>query len=85
MPCVLQNGNEVTLATAEDFKPTQTEEYPFEVIWMKTRFKSICPVNSLPYCPEIKRIAKSTAFDCIITSEVFSLNSLMLSMHSRKI
>lgn len=80
----LQNGDEVTLATAEDFKPTQTEEYPFEVIWMKTRLKSICPVNSLPYCPEIKRIAKSTAFDCIITSEVFSLNSLMLSMHSRK-
>lgn len=80
----LQNGDDVTLAAAEDFKPTLSEKYPFEVIWMKTKLKSICPVNSLPYCPEIKKVIKCTAFDYIITSEVFSLNSLMLSIHSRR-
>lgn len=77
-------GIDITLICAEDYKPTQNEEYPFKVIWAKTKFKKICFPNSLPYCPEIKRIVKNGNYDLIISSEVFSLNSLMLSIHTKK-
>lgn len=73
-------GNEVVLAAAEDYKPEMPEEYPFEVIWLETKLKKLFPVNSLPFCPQIRKIAKSGNYDLIITSEVFSLNSLMLSL-----
>ncbi|MCC8073703.1 MAG: glycosyltransferase [Clostridiales bacterium] len=76
--------NEVVLAAAEDFQPVNHESYPFSVVWMKTKLKKICPPNVLPYCPEIKNIAKKGNFDMIITSEVFSLNSLMLVIRSKK-
>lgn len=77
-------GIDISLVCAEDYKPTQNEEYPFKVIWVKTKFKKICFPNSLPFCPEVKKITKEGNFDLIISSEVFSLNSLMLSIHSRK-
>lgn len=80
----MQKGIEVTLAAAEDFKPTENEEYPFNVLWMKTKLKKICKPNVFPYCPEIKRIIKDEKYDLIISSEVFSINSLMLSLHSKK-
>lgn len=80
----MQKGHEITLATCEDYKPLENEEYPFEVVWMRAKLKRLCPVNSLPYCPEVKALAKKGGYDLIITSEVFSLNSLMLSMSMPK-
>ncbi|MGN0521521.1 MAG: glycosyltransferase family 4 protein, partial [Eubacterium sp.] len=80
----IKNGAEVVLAAAEDYKPKEAEDYPFEVIWLKTKFKKFFPPNSLPFCPDIKRTAKNAGFDLIITSEVFSLNSLMLAVSTPK-
>lgn len=77
-------GIDITLACAEDYKPTDDESYPFNVLWLKTKFKKICFPNSLPFCPEIVKIALKGNYDLIISSEVFSLNSLMLSIHSKK-
>ncbi len=77
-------GCDITLAAAEDYKPESDEEYPFEIIWMKTKLKRFCIPNALPFCPEIKDIAKSGNYDLIISSEVFSLNTLLLSIHSKK-
>jgi 1,2-diacylglycerol 3-alpha-glucosyltransferase len=79
----VEKGIDVTLAGAEDFKPTNQEEYPFKVIWMKTKFKKLLTPYVFPFCPEIKKIIKSTHYDLIISSEVISLNSLMLSAHSK--
>lgn len=76
-------GAEVTLAAAEDYKPNADESYPFEVVWLKTRLKKLCPVNTLPYCPDVKKLIKNN-YDLIITSEVFSLNSLMLAVRTPK-
>ncbi|MBR2278632.1 MAG: glycosyltransferase, partial [Eubacterium sp.] len=53
--------------------------YPFEIFWAKTRLTKLFPANVLPYCPSIKSLLKSRDFDLVITSEVFSLNSLMLA------
>lgn len=77
-------GIDITLVCAEDYRPVEKEEYPFNVIWVKTEFKKICFPNSLPFCPEVLKIAKNGNYDLIISSEVFSLNSLMLSLFSNK-
>lgn len=77
-------GYDITLAAAEDYKPSVDEEYPFDIIWMETKLKKLCIPNALPYCPDIKSIAKNGGFDLIISSEVFSLNTLNLCLHSKK-
>lgn len=51
---------------------------------MRTRLTKLFPPHTLPYCPEVKKIAKSGNFDLIITSEVFSLNSLKLALCTPK-
>ena len=77
-------GHEVVLAAAEDYKPTQNENYPFEIIWFKAKLKRLFPANVIPFCPDIKKYVSQNKFDLIITSEVFSLNSLMLSIKTKK-
>lgn len=80
----LKKGCDVTLAASDLYKPNEEESYPFSVIWMRTRLTKLFPPNSLPYCPEVKKIAKNGNFDLIITSEVFSLNSLKLALSTPK-
>lgn len=77
-------GHDITLAAAEDYKPALEEEYPFEVVWLKARLKKLFPANVIPFCPQIKKYVAENQFDLIITSEVFSLNSLMLSIKTKK-
>ena len=72
-------GHEITLVAGEPFQPTTKEDYPFEVIWAPCRLPKICKPNVLPYCPSVKKIVCKKDYDLIITSEVFSLNSLMLA------
>lgn len=80
----INKGIDVTLGASDLYKPIEEEEYPFEVKWLKTKCTSLFPPHNLPYCPEVKRIAKEGRYDLIISSEVFSLNSLMLSIHSKR-
>lgn len=74
-----KQGMEVTLFAGDAFQPTEEETYPFEVIWAKCENTKLFKPNVLPYCPEIKALVKERGFDLIISSEVFSLNSLMLA------
>ncbi len=78
-----QAGHEVTLAAGKPFQPTQQEEYPFTVLWLNCALPQICRPNVLPYCPELKQVIKKTRYDLIISSEVFSLNSLLLTRRCR--
>ncbi|MBR2133972.1 MAG: glycosyltransferase [Eubacterium sp.] len=75
----VQKGIDVTLVGASDFKPIEDEDYPFEIKWLDAKFKKILFPNVIPYCPDIKRLVKKNSYDFIISSEVFSLNSLMLA------
>ena len=76
-------GHEVTLFAAEDYRPTEQTEFPFEIIWAKTKLTKLFPANVLPYCPYIRKLLKDRDFDLVITSEVFSLLSLMVVRHAR--
>ncbi len=79
-----EKGIGVTLAAAEDFRPLDGEEYPFEIKWLETRFRKLLFPNVIPCCPGLGRLIKENAYDLIITSEVFSLNSLILARRTAK-
>lgn len=53
----LKKGCDVTLAASDLYKPNEEESYPFSVIWMRTRLTKLFPPHTLPYCPEVKKIA----------------------------
>ena len=74
-----QLGHDVTLAAAADYQPTQLEAYDFEVRWFKTSCHKLCPPSVLPYMKELRAFLKQQAkrYDMVVTSEVFSLCSLM--------
>lgn len=71
-------GHSVTLFAAEPFKPLQEEEYPFSVIWAGCALKKVCMCHCFPFMPEVWRyiVKNRKNIDLIISSEVFSLNSL---------
>ena len=79
-----KKGIEVTLAAAEDYKPLEEEEYPFRIEWFKCVCKKIFKPNVLPFCPDIAKLAQAEHFDLIISSEVFSVNSLLLARKAPK-
>ena len=72
-------GHSVTLVGGEPFKPTGNETYLFEVLWWECKCQKICMPHCLPFMPETYRYVKQhrSEYDLIITSEIFSLNSLM--------
>ena len=76
-------GHDITLLAGEPFKPAKDEDYPFSVVWAKCALPKICKPNALPFCPELIKLVKDESFDLVISSEIFSLNSLMLALLSR--
>ncbi len=71
-------GHSVTLAALEDYRPTEKEQYDFEVIFFKSDYKKVCKPSVLPYSSEMKRFLKkhNSDFDIVISSEVFQFQSL---------
>lgn len=74
----LELGHRVTLIGGEPFKPYNNEEYPFEVKWLSCVAPRVFKPNCLPFMPDVYRFVRDNVerFDLIISSEVFSLNSL---------
>lgn len=72
-------GHKVVLACGEPFKPVYEEDYPFQVLWWKCAFQKLFPPNCLPYMPKTGQYIRKHGgeYDLIISSEVFSVNSLM--------
>lgn len=78
----LKLGIDVTLFAGEPYKPVKAEEYPFKIIWAECKYKKIFKPHAIPYCPEIKKVIKATSYDLIISSEVLSLNTFILSQRA---
>ncbi|MBO5208764.1 MAG: glycosyltransferase [Lachnospiraceae bacterium] len=69
----LENGHEVTLLAAQDYKPLGEENYDFPVIWMETIWHKIFMPRCFPYMPKLRGyLKKHTEYDLIISSEMFS-------------
>ena len=77
-------GHTPILITAEDYKPILNEEYPFQILFLKTTLKKIFRPNCFPYLSNLKTVLKKINFDFLISSEVFSMNSLYVSMHYKR-
>lgn len=74
----IQLGHNITLAAAEEYHPTESETYEFNVIFFPSLYTKFCPPSVLPYSPSLKKYLRQShkKFDLIISSEVFSFNSL---------
>ena len=74
-----QEGHDVTLFCAEPFRPTEEESYPFQVLWCKSVWQRIFQPHRFPVIPEIWKYIRNNRkdIDLIVSSEVFSMNSLM--------
>ena len=71
-------GHNITLAAAKEYHPTESGTYEFNVIFFPSRYTKFCPPSVLPYSPSLKKYLRQNhkKFDLIISSEVFSFNSL---------
>lgn len=72
-----ESGHQVTLVGGEPFKPENDETYPFEVLWWECRGQKLFMPHCLPFMPATWQYVKKGSYDLILSSEVFSLNSLM--------
>lgn len=72
-------GHNVVLYAAEPYKPLCDEKYPFDVIWGECKFNRLFKPHRIPFMPGLYRYLRENhdSFDLIISSEVFSLCSLM--------
>lgn len=76
-----RNGYEPVLIAAEDYRPIDLETYDFEIVFLKTKIRKIFKPNCFPLLGGLGKFLKERVkeFDYIISSEVFSLSSLLLS------
>lgn len=82
----VENGHKVTIVASEDFKPTKSESYPFEIIYFKSRYPKLFRPDLLP-CPiGLKRWLKlhCNEYDLVVSSENFSIGSLIASLVCKK-
>ena len=78
----IENYCEVTLVASESFKPKIEECYNFEIIFLKDKIRQIFKSNLIPFHPELFSLLtnREKEFDLIISSECFSLDTLIASL-----
>lgn len=84
----VKNGHSVTIIAAEDYKPLTTEKYDFNVVYFKSILPKIFKPALLPLPSPVKlyKYLKRNAgnFDMIVSSESFSLFTLIAVLAVRK-
>lgn len=81
-----KNGHEVILIAAKDYEPIKKEKYDVEVIFLPIMLKKIFKPNCFPLLKGLLKTIKKecVGFDFIISSEVFSMSSLFVSIKYKK-
>lgn len=74
----VNQGHEVTLVAAEDYKPTNQQDFPIEIVYFRSMLPKLFLPTVLPFHPQLIHFIKrhKEQFDMIISSEIFSFNSL---------
>ncbi|MDR2763685.1 MAG: glycosyltransferase [Tannerella sp.] len=74
-------GYEVTLVASEDYQPTETETYDFEVIFFKSVLKPVFQVNLLPLNSGLWTFLRKRKdeYDVVLSSESFAFPTLFAS------
>lgn len=97
---LVDNGHAVTILAMENFKPTEKEEYPFNVVYFKPILSKVFKPAYLPLPKGFRKFLKANVdnFDMVISVETFSFATLLaadifkgkmmiwqeLSLHQRK-
>lgn len=78
----LRAGHEVTLIAAADYAPEKEESYEIEVVFLKSVWRRIFQPSVLPFMPGVWSYLRKRRreVDMVLTSETFSLSSLMASL-----
>lgn len=73
-------GHQVTLVAVDDYRPTQHEDYDFDIRWMRDTFRRVLP-PALPMPTALPSFLKREAhdYDMIIASETFAYTTLCAS------
>ena len=75
----IELGHQVTLLASQEFKPTEDEELPFEVVYFPSRFPRVFKPDLLPWPQGMRSWLKqhSPDFDMVIASESFQIPTLI--------
>lgn len=78
-------GHYITLVAVEEYKPTEKEDYSFEIIFFRTQFNNLLP-SALPFSLGIYNYIKTNKdqFDLLISSETFAFGTLFASIYCPK-
>ena len=77
-------GVDITLAAAEEWHPIKEDRFPFPILWLKSSFKQLFPIHRIPVNLGLIRHLRTHRYDMVITSEVFSMDTLLCSLFARK-
>lgn len=75
----IANGDNVTILASEEFQPTDNETYPFDVVYFKSWLPCLFKPHLLPWPMGMRTFIRENVgkFDVVITSEAFSIASLI--------
>lgn len=73
-----RQGHEVTLVAAEDYKPLRQQSFPIRILYLPSALPRLFLPTLLPLHPRLVSFLRKNRkeFDLVISSEVFSFNSL---------
>ncbi len=74
---MVANGHTVTLAAAAEFRADNPDNEDFKVVYLPSRLPKILRPDLLPWPIGLRKLIKGGHFDVIITSEIFSIASLI--------
>lgn len=72
-------GDDVTIIASEEFRPTEHEEYPYKVIFMRSRFPAVFKPYVFQWPAQLRGYLRENigSFDMVISSEAFSMATLL--------
>ncbi len=76
---MIANGHSVTIIASEEFKPTEKEDYQYDIIFMKSRLPQIFKPHLIPWPIGLRKYLKENIdkFDIVVVSEAFSMLALL--------
>ena len=77
----IELGHSVTLLASQEFKPTEDEVLPFEVVYFPSRLPQVFKPDLLPWPKGMRSWLKRNApdYDLVIASESFQISTLIAS------
>ena len=77
------NGHKVTLAASEEYRCTEPEDNPFEVVYFPSRMPRVFKPWLLPWPKGLGRYVRTHSFDLIVSADTFSMGTLIASRNAK--